>query len=173
MKRTMELKRFEQKVWLSSPTMHGEEIQYVEEAYKTNWMSTVGENINEVERLIAEKAGCKAGVVTDMEEQYRSAAMYVMISSMEGLPMVLPEAKSFGLPLVSFDIMTGPADIIRDGVNGWLIPDGDLDQMSKKLVELMGSTQSRVQFSDHSVPDMEKFSMEGIVERWNTVMNRN
>ena len=40
---------FESKVWLSSPTMHGEEIKWVEEAYRTNWMSTVGENINEVE----------------------------------------------------------------------------------------------------------------------------
>lgn len=53
---------FEKKVWLSSPTMHGEEIKYVTEAYETNWMSTVGENINEVERLAAEKVGCKYAV---------------------------------------------------------------------------------------------------------------
>ena len=46
--------RFENKVWLSSPTMHGDEIKYVTEAYETNWMSTVGENINEVEKQIAE-----------------------------------------------------------------------------------------------------------------------
>ncbi len=45
------MKKFEKKVWLSSPTMHGEEIRYVTEAYETNWMSTVGKNINEVERL--------------------------------------------------------------------------------------------------------------------------
>lgn len=56
------VKRFENKVWLSSPTMHGEEIKYVQEAYETNWMSTVGANINEVERLVAEKVGCKYGV---------------------------------------------------------------------------------------------------------------
>lgn len=47
---------FEQKVWLSTPTMHGEELRYMTEAYETNWMSTVGENINEVERIAAEKA---------------------------------------------------------------------------------------------------------------------
>lgn len=52
-----DFKPFDKKVWLSSPTMHGEEIRYVQEAYDTNWMSTVGENINEVERLIAEKVG--------------------------------------------------------------------------------------------------------------------
>lgn len=53
---------FENKVWLSSPTMHGPELEYVKEAYETNWMSTVGANINEVERLAAKKVGCKYAV---------------------------------------------------------------------------------------------------------------
>lgn len=56
------IKPFEKKVWLSSPTMHGEEIKWVEEAYRTNWMSTVGANINEVEKLTCEKVGCKYAV---------------------------------------------------------------------------------------------------------------
>ncbi len=54
-----ELVPFEKKVWLSSPTMHGSEMTYVQEAFATNWMSTVGENINAVERLTAEKVGRK------------------------------------------------------------------------------------------------------------------
>ena len=58
----MELKPFESKVWLSSPTMHGEELEYVKEAYETNWMSTVGANINESERIVCEKAGCNYAV---------------------------------------------------------------------------------------------------------------
>ena len=53
---------FEKKVWLATPTMHGEELKYVTEAYETNWMSTVGANINEVERIAAEKAGVKYAV---------------------------------------------------------------------------------------------------------------
>lgn len=53
---------FEQKVWLSSPTMHGEELRWVEEAYRTNWMSTVGENIDEAERLSAAACGRAHGV---------------------------------------------------------------------------------------------------------------
>ena len=57
-----DIKPLEKKVWLSSPTMHGEEIKYVEEAYKTNWMSTVGENINQVEKLACEKTGSKYAV---------------------------------------------------------------------------------------------------------------
>lgn len=54
--------KFENKVWLSSPTMHGEELQYMKEAYDLNWMSTVGANIDEVERRIAEKVGVKYAV---------------------------------------------------------------------------------------------------------------
>lgn len=60
--RRTDIKPFERKVWLSSPTMHGDEIKYVKEAYDTNWMSTVGENINEVERQIADKVGCKYAI---------------------------------------------------------------------------------------------------------------
>ena len=58
----MELKPFEKKVWLATPTMHGEELEYIKEAYETNWMSTVGKNINEVERIACEKVGCKYAV---------------------------------------------------------------------------------------------------------------
>ena len=54
--------RFEKRVYLSSPTMHGEELQYMTEAFKTNWMSTVGENIDEVEKIAAEKSGAKYAV---------------------------------------------------------------------------------------------------------------
>ena len=59
---SMALQALESKVWLSSPTMHGEELQYIQQAYETNWMSTVGENINVAERLACEKIGCKYAV---------------------------------------------------------------------------------------------------------------
>ena len=52
-------KSFENRVWLSSPTMHGEELEYMQLAYKTNWMSTLGENIDCVEKTACEKIGCK------------------------------------------------------------------------------------------------------------------
>lgn len=54
----MEFKKFEKRIYLSSPTMHQESFDYMEEAYRTNWMSTVGANINELERMVAEKTGC-------------------------------------------------------------------------------------------------------------------
>ena len=54
----MKMEPFQNKVWLATPTMHGDELKYITEAYETNWMSTVGANINEVEKQIAEKVGC-------------------------------------------------------------------------------------------------------------------
>ena len=57
-----EIPSFENKVYLSSPTMHGDELRYMTEAFETNWMSTVGENINTIESEIAEKVGCKYAV---------------------------------------------------------------------------------------------------------------
>jgi len=56
------IKPFSTKIWLSSPTMHGDELKYMTEAFETNWMSTIGENINKVEKITCEKFGCKYAV---------------------------------------------------------------------------------------------------------------
>ncbi len=56
------MEKFDSKVWLSSPTMHGEELKYITEAYETNWMSTVGKNIDEIEKSVCERVGCKYAV---------------------------------------------------------------------------------------------------------------
>ena len=58
----MDFKPFEKKIWLATPTMHGEEMTYVQRAYDTNWMSTLGENINEIERITSERIGAKYAV---------------------------------------------------------------------------------------------------------------
>ena len=58
----MDIKPFEKKIWLSSPTMHGEEQQFVQHAFDTNWVSTVGENLNEFEKDVCRKVGCEYAV---------------------------------------------------------------------------------------------------------------
>lgn len=58
----MELKQFNKKIWLASPTMHGEELQYMQEAYATNWMSTIGANIDTIEQTLTQKLGCNYAV---------------------------------------------------------------------------------------------------------------
>ena len=83
------------KVWLSSPTMHGEELEYVKEAYETNWMSTVGKNINEVERIICEKVGCKYAVALSAG----TAALH--------LAMKLAGVRLFGQPVPGHGALVG------------------------------------------------------------------
>lgn len=112
------------------------------------------------------------GTVRDMDTQYRSAALFVLTSDMEGLPMVLLEAKSHGLPLVSFDIETGPRDIIAAGVNGNLVRPYDLDEMEEKIAALMDSEDLRRQYSEHSQLGMEKFARTGILNAWQELLER-
>ena len=59
---TGDIPKFEKTVWLASPTMHGDELKYMTEAYEANWMSTIGKNIDEAERLACEQVGCKYAV---------------------------------------------------------------------------------------------------------------
>ncbi|MCR5402965.1 MAG: DegT/DnrJ/EryC1/StrS family aminotransferase [Butyrivibrio sp.] len=79
-------KPFEKKVWLSSPTMHGEEIEYVDEAYRTNWMSTVGANINEIEKITCEKIGCKYAVALSAGTAALHLAMKLAGQELYGQP---------------------------------------------------------------------------------------
>ena len=82
----MEFTPFAEKVWLSTPTMHGEELAYMKQAFDTNWMSTVGENINEVEKQIAEKVGCKYGVALSAGTAALHLAMKLAGEKLYGMP---------------------------------------------------------------------------------------
>lgn len=81
-------KPFESRVWLSSPTMHGEELEYMTEAYNTNWMSTVGANINEAERLAAEYTGVKYAVALSSGTASLHLALKLVGMEVYGLPAV-------------------------------------------------------------------------------------
>ena len=85
---TKEFPKFTNKVYLSSPTMHGDEIKYVQEAYDTNWMSTVGANINEVERIAAEKSEVKYAVALSAGTASLHLSMKLAGIDAYGMPMV-------------------------------------------------------------------------------------
>lgn len=135
------------------------------EGPERNYLEQLIKEYNLQEKMILK------GTVQNMEEQYQRASMFVMTSQMEGLPMVLLEAKSWGLPLVSFDIMTGPSDIIQDGINGYLIEEGNIDEMAERIVELIKDDSKRKAFSKESQRDMDKFGMKKIANQWNELVN--
>ena len=79
---------FEKKIWLASPTMHGDELKYMQEAFETNWMSTVGANINEVERITCEKIGCKYSVALSAGTAALHLAVKLAGERLYGKPVV-------------------------------------------------------------------------------------
>ena len=104
----LNIKPFDKKVWLSSPTMHGEELEYIRNAYETNWMSTIGENINEVEKSIASKIGHKYAVALSSGTASLHLAMklagikqgdYVFCSDMTFSATVNPVVYEGGIPI--------------------------------------------------------------------------
>ena len=89
------LKTFEKKVWLSSPTMHGDELKFVKEAYETNWMSTVGANLNELEKGVCEKIGCNYSVALASG----TAALHMAVR--------LAGIRIYGMPVVGHGTLEG------------------------------------------------------------------
>lgn len=109
------------------------------------------------------------GRVEELEPYYRNAGIFALTSHSEGLPMCLLEAKSHGLPCVSFDIRTGPGEIIRDGVNGYLVEPYDCGRLAERIVTLASDDGLREQFARNAALDMEKFDLERILDSWNEV----
>ena len=103
----------------------------------------------------------------EVEKEYLSASIYAMSSHFEGLPMVLLEASSYGLACVSFDIKTGPRDIIEHQKSGFLIGDNDLEDYAKHLKILMQDSNLRKNMGMQSQRiASEKFSKEVVMQQW-------
>lgn len=125
---------------------------------------------NKIRELGLSKQVILLGLVEKMKEIYTNASMLVMTSDMEGLPMVLLEAKSYGLPLVAFDIMTGPRDIIDNQENGFLIKPFDLKEMENKIKQLIIDDELRKNMSEKTKNGMDKFSEKNIIEKWTKLL---
>ncbi len=109
--------------------------------------------------------------VLDIAAEYRKSSICALTSSSEGLPMVLVEAQGHGLPCIAFDCETGPAEIIEDGVSGFLIAPGDVVEFGKRLSELMGSASLRASFSQAAVQGVSAFSEVAICNKWQALLS--
>jgi len=108
--------KFDSKIWLSSPTMHGEELEYITEAYRTNWMSTVGKNLTEVEKITCEKIGCKYAVALSAGTAALHMAMKLAGQELYGQPEVghgALESRRIFTSDVTFDATVNP--IVYEG----------------------------------------------------------
>lgn len=110
------------------------------------------------------------GVSYNKDDIYKDASVYVMTSRAEGLPLVLLEALSYKLPLVSFNCLTGPSDIINEGENGFLVENFDVETMAKKLIELAENKELRMTMSNNSLESLKKFKKIEIINKWRNLI---
>ncbi len=106
------------------------------------------------------------GQVYDIYERYGEYSFQVMTSRYEGFPMSLIEGASNKLPLVSFDIATGPDEIIEDGINGFLVEAENAEMMIDRIEKLINDLGLRERMSAESFKLNKRFSLEVIMERW-------
>ena len=102
------------------------------------------------------------GKIKNVDEWLLKSSIYLMGSYNEGFPNALCEAMSAGLACVSYDIIAGPSDIIEDGINGYLVPDGNVEEMVQKTQFLIDHSEERERLSKNAQYIADKLSLEHI-----------
>lgn len=110
------------------------------------------------------------GKVSNVEDYYKNSTLYVMTSRFEGLPMTLLEAKNYQLPIVSFNCPTGPSEIIRNNVNGYLVKANDAKEMTNKVNSILKDNEKLKEFSSKANLDINKFNLNLIINKWTNLL---
>ena len=108
----------------------------------------------------------------NMDAVYRSAAIIAMSSRYEGLPMIMLEAQAYGIPIVAFNCKCGPMDIITDGINGYLVDEGNCEKLAQKLATLIEDDKLRAQMGKEAHINSNRYSEENIMRMWTTLFQQ-
>lgn len=133
-----------------------------------------GEKYQELQQLIIDNQLSNSvflrGEKNITNQLYNQYSFYVLPSYKEGFPVVLLEAKYNKLPIVSFDIISGPREIIRDGIDGILVESGNLISFAEAMEKLIANSWLRKKMSDNSQENIQKFSKTFIIKDWNELL---
>lgn len=121
---------------------------------------------NEIETRKLDEQVILKGETKNVASVYKQGALFVLTSYREGLPLVLLEAKVNHLPCVSFDIVSGPREIIRDQVDGYLVEPFDLESMIQSIEQLITNEELRFKMASEADKNLDKFSISKIMEKW-------
>ncbi len=108
----------------------------------------------------------------NMDAVYQGASIVAMSSRYEGLPMILLEAQAYGLPIVSFACKCGPADVVTDGVDGFLVPEGDVESLAGKLTTVIEDDALRQQMGRAARIASERYAEDVIMKKWIELFER-
>lgn len=112
------------------------------------------------------------GFVNNITDLYSEYSIFVLTSRYEGFGLVITEAQSCKLPVVSFNCNCGPSELILDGQNGFLVDDFNIELMAAKICELIKDRQKRIEFSMKAQSDKEKCSVKHFVNSWIELIER-
>lgn len=101
-----------------------------------------------------------------IQEHYLSASIFTLTSAFEGFGLVLVEAESMGLPVVSYACPCGPRDIIRDGQDGFLVEPGDKETFAARLRQLIEDEELRRRMGQAAKVNSQRFSLDNVMKQW-------
>lgn len=107
----------------------------------------------------------------NIKDHYLNSSIFVMTSIYEGLPMTLLEANGLGLPSVCYDFPCGPKDVIKDGINGFLVKDGDFNTFADRLSTLIENDNIRKRMGLEAYRMSERYSCKNIMREWVNLFN--
>jgi GalNAc-alpha-(1->4)-GalNAc-alpha-(1->3)-diNAcBac-PP-undecaprenol alpha-1,4-N-acetyl-D-galactosaminyltransferase len=156
---------------------HDELIRLFTQINKPDWkLVIVGndalkqKNMNRLKALIkelnAEQQIILAGEQNDVNSYYKKSKIFAFTSSSEGFPNVIGEAQSAGLPVIAFDCIAGPADLIQNNENGYLIPLFDFNMFKDKLMEMMDNENLREKMGANAKTSVKDFNSDKIAEQF-------
>jgi len=110
--------------------------------------------------------------VKDIEKVYQEASLLLLPSRSEGFGMILIESMAHGVPCVSFDCPSGPRDIIKNGEDGYLVENGNVDEFVQKTLALMHDVNLRNEMSEHALVNVQRYQVYSIVSQWDELFQK-